>query len=240
MPRLSREDRTVSQLRESRRWLSASIASAFLFGVLLTLDRLHVTRPIDGAVSGWLETHDPERFDPIAKTIGLAGHSAVIGVVTLGLAIFLWRRGPRLGWLAPFAVGLTGVAEIVAKLPLLSPPTPVEYLQAAADALAGLEVGTSFPSGHVARVVCLAVLAGSLSRRPGWRPGMVAGVGLIFLARTYAGGHTVSDTIGGLVLGLSAGSLSVAWLKWRQAIPPPGRRAAYRGDTIAPLRDPSG
>jgi membrane-associated phospholipid phosphatase len=176
-----------------------------------------LTDALDRAVSEWLDTHDPNRFDPIAKTISLTGNTAIVLVATLGLAIFFWRRGPQLAWLTLSVVGLTGVVEIVAKQPLWPPPSPDQYLRAALDALAGAEVGSSFPSGHVARVVCLALIAAALSPRREWRAGMAALIVLAVAARTYAGGHTITDTLGGAALGLSAGSAGVAWLRWREA-----------------------
>jgi len=201
----------------ARAWSFAAAVNGSFFGLLLMLDRLGMMNPLDTAVNEWLDTHDPERFDPIAKTISLTGDTAVVLVATLGLAILLRRRGPRLAWLAPSVVGLTGVVEIVAKQPLLPPPSLNQYLRAALDALAGAEVGSSFPSGHVARVVCLALIAAALSSRSGWRVGMAALIVLTFAARTYAGGHTIADTLGGTALGLSAGSAGVAWLRWREA-----------------------
>ena len=188
------------------------MAGAVGFFALLTLDRLRLTSGLDATVSRWLDTHDPNRFDPVAKAISVSGQSSVIGLATAALAVVLWRRGPRWAWLAPLAVGLTAVVELVAKQPLVPPPPPGDYLRAALDALAGLEVGSSFPSGHVARVACLALIAASISRRTTWRVAMAAVIVLSFAGRTYAGGHTIADTIGGLALGLSAGSVGIAWL----------------------------
>jgi len=203
-------------MTSARAWFNASAVSGSLFGLLLILDRLGVMNPLDIAVDEWLDTRS-ERFDRIADTISLTGNTAVVLIASFGLAILLWRRGPRLAWLGLSVVGLTGVVEIVAKQPLWPPPSPDQYLRAALDALAGAEVGSSFPSGHVARVVCLALIAAALSSRIGWRAGMAALIVLVVAARTYAGGHTITDTLGGAALGLSAGSAGVAWLRWREA-----------------------
>ena len=204
-------------MTRTRAWFAAAAVSGSFFGALLIVNRLGLTNPLDRAVNEWLDTHDPNRFDPIAKTISLTGETTVVLVATLGLAILLWYRGPRLAWLALSVVGLTGVVEIVAKQPLWPPPSPDQYLRAALDAFAGAEVGSSFPSGHVARVVCLALIAAALSSRSGWRAAMAALIVLAVAARTYAGGHTITDTLGGAALGLSAGSAGVAWLRWREA-----------------------
>jgi membrane-associated phospholipid phosphatase len=204
-------------MTRTRVWFTAAAVSGSVFGLLLIVNRLGVTNPLDRAVNDWLDTHDPNRFDPIAKTISLTGNTAVVLVATLGLAVLLWYRGPRFAWLALSVVGLTGVVELVAKQPLWPPLSPDQYLRAALDELSGAEIGSSFPSGHVARVVCLALIAAALSSRRAWRAGMAALIVLAVAARTYAGGHTITDTFGGAALGLSAGSAGVAWVRWREA-----------------------
>jgi undecaprenyl-diphosphatase len=67
----------------------------------------------------------------------------------------------------------------------------------------------SFPSGHAARAVLLAVLA------VGWGPAWLAAAlvvwaPLVALSRVTMGLHYVSDVIGGALLGLAAGGLTLA------------------------------
>ncbi len=69
----------------------------------------------------------------------------------------------------------------------------------------------SFPSGHAARAVLLAVLF--LGWVPGW-PGLVLLVWapLVVLARVAMGVHFLVDALAGAVLGLAAGLLCLALL----------------------------
>ncbi len=67
----------------------------------------------------------------------------------------------------------------------------------------------SFPSGHAARSFLLAVLAA------GWGPAWLAIVLLVWaplvsLARVAMGLHYLTDVVGGAILGLLAGGLSLA------------------------------
>jgi membrane-associated phospholipid phosphatase len=67
----------------------------------------------------------------------------------------------------------------------------------------------SFPSGHAARAVLLAVLAAGLG--PAWLAAiLIAWAPLVALARVAMGLHYVSDILGGAVLGLIAGGISLA------------------------------
>lgn len=64
----------------------------------------------------------------------------------------------------------------------------------------------SFPSGHAARAVMLAVLA--LGLGPAWFAGvMLAWAPLVALARVAMGLHYLSDVIAGAVLGIGMGTV---------------------------------
>jgi membrane-associated phospholipid phosphatase len=67
----------------------------------------------------------------------------------------------------------------------------------------------SFPSGHAARSFLLAVLAASWG--PAWLAiGLIVWAPLVSLARVAMGLHYVSDVVGGAILGLLAGGVSLA------------------------------
>lgn len=66
----------------------------------------------------------------------------------------------------------------------------------------------SFPSGHAARAVMLAVLA--LGLGPGWFGVLVVlWMPLVSLARVAMGVHYLSDVLAGMLLGLAAGLLTL-------------------------------
>lgn len=93
----------------------------------------------------------------------------------------------------------------------------------------------SFPSGHVANAVTMAVTLGViLWLRSVWIAGAVYAV-LMILSRTYLGAHWLTDTLGGALVG--AGVAVVVWapfayrlLRERSvAAAPPGRDAGAAG-----------
>ncbi len=64
----------------------------------------------------------------------------------------------------------------------------------------------SFPSGHAARALMLAVLAVGIG--PGWLAGiMIVWAPLVALARVAMGLHYLSDILAGGIIGLAAGGL---------------------------------
>ncbi len=195
--------------------LVVAASGAIVFALLLLLEKRGVTASLNTAVDVWLQTHDPDRFDPVAKFISLSGKDAVVGVGGVAMSLWLWRRGGRLAWLAPSVLVLAALAEILAKQSLPSPGSVGEYVRSALSGSGGRESGTSFPGGHVARATCLALLGTSLSSRTAWRAPLYALIVLAFLAGSYAGGHSVSDTLGGVALGTSTGALGIAWVRWR-------------------------
>jgi len=69
----------------------------------------------------------------------------------------------------------------------------------------------SFPSGHAARMLMLAVLAAALG--PAWLAWLLlVWAPLVALARVAMGVHYLSDIIGGALLGIAVGlALALAW-----------------------------
>jgi undecaprenyl-diphosphatase len=67
----------------------------------------------------------------------------------------------------------------------------------------------SFPSGHAARAILLAVLAAGHGPA-GFAAAVIAWAPLVALARVAMGLHYLSDILGGAVLGLIAGAISLA------------------------------
>jgi len=66
----------------------------------------------------------------------------------------------------------------------------------------------SFPSGHAARVILIAILATSLG--PGWLAALLwVWAPLVALARVAMGVHYVSDIVAGGALGILAGAIAL-------------------------------
>ena len=71
----------------------------------------------------------------------------------------------------------------------------------------------SYPSGHAARAVFLAILLGFTMKKRVWiMVSLILFVILISLSRIYLGHHWLSDVIGGLILGSGSGLLTISIL----------------------------
>jgi undecaprenyl-diphosphatase len=112
-------------------------------------------------------------------------------------------------WVVPLCFALTVLAELALKL-VLPHAGPQQALSRSFLDLPTVPTPYSFPSGHVARVTFLALLAGALWPSRAVRWAAVAVVGLTVWARVYIGDHWVSDALGGLVLGAALAWLALA------------------------------
>lgn len=140
-------------------------------------------------------------LDVVSSIIGLFGQAEVTGGVALGIAVARFRRSPRAA-LVPLAIAAVVLVE--AALKILVPQVPPPHDRArTVELLPFLHVpfANSFPSGHVARTAFLLRVANGI---PAWVA--VLGIALMVLSRVYLAEHWLSDTLGGLVLGLGVAS----------------------------------
>jgi len=193
----------------------ALLAAAVFLGLLI-LNRLGLTDPVDLRLARTVQTHYITRLGRIAAMSAFAGDVVVTGVIASGLVLLLltWGRGLRA--LAPLAIVVVSVIELIGKGPLRYQPSPDEYVRAATEILATGEtalVVQSFPSGHVARVAFLAVMISTLVPNLAIRVTLWVPVGATMRAQVYVGAHYPSDTVGGLALGIACGTAVVPWLR---------------------------
>lgn len=161
----------------------------------------------------------------VAKAVAVLGGVEVTGLVALGLAAYLWRRGFRVEvwFLAVFAA--VEVMETLYKH-LLRHPAPgarISHgdgpsLTALFESAAG---GNSFPSGHMVRAVFVYGLLAFVVLRlappaSAWRrlavPLAAVMILLMALDRLYLGVHWESDVVGGGLLGGLGLAAAVIWL----------------------------
>ncbi len=127
----------------------------------------------------------------------------------LGLALLWWRGTPAWRGVAGrtfIAVAALALIVLVIKFVVRRRRPQGEW-----GAIYRTTDPHSFPSGHAARAILLAVLA------TGWAPAWTAVVlwvwaPLVALARVAMGLHYLSDVIAGVVLGLAAGGLALSLL----------------------------
>ena len=183
----------------ARRWWVVSAAAALLLVVLL------------GAVIFYRQADKPFGFEvqwmgelvearvPVFTALALAFNwigGGIRGIVIVPLVIIagllLWRRP----WAALYFVCATIASALVVLVmkSLIGRPRPTDILVTA-------DVG-SFPSGHSANAALIATTLGIIFWRTWvWIVGAAYTL-LMMLSRTYLGAHWISDTVGGMLVGV--------------------------------------
>lgn len=176
--------------------------AAVAFVILAAAVNLGLLRGWDRQLLDLIQSVARPELDVIGSVVTVVGQSEVTAGIAAGLMVAR-IRAQRADFWVPLAIAITVALEAVAKLVVGQPLTPPD-VQRDLALFPGVVVpfSHSFPSGHVARVAFLLLIA------HGW-PRIATGLALTLVAvsRVYTGQHWPSDVLGGLVLGSG-----VAWL----------------------------
>jgi membrane-associated phospholipid phosphatase len=180
-------------------------------GVLSTIDQFSVDHLMPWLIVGSPSSVNAEGFyrpfplhSPNAiKLLDLWTYPcavAVSGLIVIGTGAILWRRhGPAVGLAPTVAWLLANAIEVFGKGVLTKPAV---YGMNYGDRLHVVPYDDSFPSGHMTRGVVVVWALALVWRRA--TPWLVVWVGLVGPALVLSSAHTISDVVGGALVGLLA------------------------------------
>lgn len=169
-------------------------------------------RTTDFNVTVRLQDHMPKRLDSIWEEAGIfvtpTVSVIVVGAFTL---VALRKRGIR-ALVIPALFILVILGELFGKTVVHHPAPPFFMLKHPTTIFPQFYVNEqfSYPSGHTARAVFIAIVAWLLLGRKRWLAVALAGyVVVVAVGKMYLGEHWLSDVIGGLLLGSGLGLLTI-------------------------------
>lgn len=138
---------------------------------------------------------------------------SIIAVIIITFITFIKRKEFRAAALIILLVfGLMTFAEIYGKSVVHHPAPPFFLLKNPTTIFPKYQVleNFSYPSGHAARAMFLAILLFFTIKKYVWvMVSLVLFVILISISKIYLGHHWLSDVIGGLILGSASGLLTI-------------------------------
>jgi len=194
----------------------------FLFFAFTFIVRADMFTSFDFDTTHRLQNITPLRLDPFFSFLSVIGRfEYTLGFLIL-LLIFLFRN--VIGGIIAFGLfGFGHVLELIGKTILDHPGPPIMFLRSHYSEFPGLHVQTnaSYPSGHSMRSVILAILLIywiyqtkrlHLKVKIALTGCILLLAALILYSRVSLGEHWTTDVIGGSILGISMGLLSLTFL----------------------------
>lgn len=187
--------------------LTAILVVAFV-ACVVTVNTSPLAR-LDHFVRDIVDSHHDHGIDVAASLLAVTASGAASALWLLVALVVAWRRAGSRPAVFALCGGLIAVQGVEALLKaVIDHPGPGVSRALTFAVGGGPDTTGSFPSGHMARAVLLA-MGGSLlvAARPARRAWLVAALlytMLIAATRVYLNEHWTTDVIGGVLLGLAA------------------------------------
>lgn len=188
------------------------------FSFVVKSGRLHA---FDFDMTVRLSDKTPRRLDPYFSFLSLTGSFEIVLVI---LAVVLALKKRWTAFLVLVVFGAAHVVELFGKSVLHHPPPPFMFFRYDLGfqfPTSYVQTGNSYPSGHAMRMIFLCVVTiwivlGMKKLKLNTKYVIIGALlvyaGLMLLSRIVLGEHWTSDVIGGSILGLSMGTLSLIFL----------------------------